>query len=108
MTKLKTGEAWRFAQPLKILAVAASALLLSACAEGVFNYTEGLIKQILVEKTSVCVGEVFRVSVTAEHPTNIGEHVQVYVDGWPGNPQFVQFYRAQDKRLIRVTAHTAD
>src|SRR5712691_3523326 len=53
-------------------------------------------------------GESVLVSISARHPTNREQAVEIAVNGVPGNPQYVQFRGPLGTRFIHVTACTSD
>jgi hypothetical protein len=88
-----------------LAAIALGAVLLAASPAAA---QDPLILSIKLSKPAVCVGELLEVAVTAQHPTTPSIPVQVYVDGSPGQPQYLQFHAPQADRKIHVVAHTPD
>ena len=81
--------------------------LLLGCPPSSSNTTnfDGIILSITLADDSVCLGEQVEVTVVAEDPKDPAAPVQVYVNGWYGNPQHVQFTAPGDRR-VSATAIT--
>ena len=78
--------------------------LLLGCPQSSSTF-DGIIGSITLSDDSVCLGEQVQVTVEAEDPNDPGVPVQVFVNGWFGTPQHVQFI-APGERRVRVTAIT--
>jgi hypothetical protein len=69
-------------------------------APGVSARAPALIRDVLLEKTTVCPGEDFKVTVLTSPPGP----VEVLINGRMGNPQILRFPGRPGKRRIRVVA----
>lgn len=100
---MKTMTRW----PSRMAPVGAVAVLLAA---GIPNpATAGdLIQNVTLSSSQACIGELLQISVQTQHPSDPNGRVDVWIDGWPGAPQHLQFYRAEAARRVVVFARTPE
>jgi hypothetical protein len=96
----------------RAMAFAAAALawaaVPAAAAPALYTFPQGrIIKWVAVSNGTPCSGRPVILAVGAQHPTVAGAPVDLYVDGSPGAPQFVQLY-GTGQRTVRVFAITRE
>jgi hypothetical protein len=91
-----------------LLAAAMLPAAASAAPQVFFFPPDGVLRWAIVSDSTPCAGRPIIVLVGAQHPTQPAMPLEVYVDGEPGQPQFLQYFGPMAQKKIPLFAITRD